>query len=402
MATVTTIHERRKKEPPSKRQRLDDRPYAAMETREPAGGTSLDVDIMILDYLAYEATAACFTIRSSKQDQPAKLLKSLHRHFAMTNDFVATFRDRHPDYTSDADLRFRLMLLQLVTLFTQRLTHNASTQTPAALARLRETNIARAREWIGTAERLPSAAFYPELYDGPAGFLSKADLERNRAQVLHSLSVPPELAETEEDAHYGTEACVSLLDILPHFMRVSAARVEMTSGSLNEAWMIMAAEFCLQAALEQYLVCGAAGTDVIDEAFAWGKRAVDEMTMHESPGADDEVNDMFTDAVHEEEVKEWAGVRDAYLSPLFYPETTHASKDLLGILQDAAAEHPVAAFDATILSYLQAMAQSISKPVLVQLECGQLDGMSKAETQDFLKGCDLNLSSFFTQPYGFK
>ncbi|KAK4556398.1 hypothetical protein LTR86_006542 [Recurvomyces mirabilis] len=419
MPSLTAKRAEMWQESASKRVKLDTTATTALETREVVEETSLEVDVMMLDYLAYQATAACLASRiSSKRHSNAP---SLHHNLTLTNNLLSHVRARHPTYTFDPDLRFRLMLLQFTTLFTQRLTSNRSTPSQTTLEQLRLANQTRARTWIGTAHRIPSSTYPTALYDNPHSFPTIDELDRNRAHVLHSLSIPAE-DEAYEDAHYGTEASLSLLDILPSFMRISAARCTMSESFLTETSMQMLAEFCLQAAIEQYLVFGAEGTDTVDEAFAWGYKESSPSRRHEDGSAEegeeeeeeeeeeqeDEVNDMFTDDRYETEVEGWAEIKAAYISQLFPRNITSAAsrnnaftgagpsaEDLTTILETAATNHPIADFETNILSYLEAMAQSIPEPVLVQLEHGQLDGMSKAETQEFIQSCGLAVSGLY-------
>ncbi|KAK1046769.1 hypothetical protein LTS16_005484 [Friedmanniomyces endolithicus] len=389
---------------PTKRIRLDDGTHAAIETRCADESTLLEVDILILDYLVYQSISACFASRRPRANLSPAV--SLAHNLSMTDTFLALFKHRHLHFTLDAELRFRLLLLKLAALFTQRLTRNPSTPSRASLQRLREVNHARARDWLSTVtnDRLPFTPIDPTML-----LPSPEYLDRNRAQVLHSLDLPAE-DEAYEDAYYGTADSVALLDLLPLFVQVSAARNAMMDPSgLTGAWMRMAAELMLQAVLEQYLVYGVRGTEVIEEAFAWGLLAADGQRMEVDGEEVDEVNDMFTDAVYETEVEGWADVKKAYLAEIIPPagETqAKSSKDahlvppsddgtnvtpdtfnFVSHLEKAAKKHPMAAFETKILGFLDALAQSIPEPVLVQLEKGQLDGMSKENTQEFLKNC---------------
>ncbi|KAK4540855.1 hypothetical protein LTR36_008797 [Oleoguttula mirabilis] len=410
-------------ERPVKRPRLA--AHAEIEERTADKETALEVDVMVLDYLAYQSTTACFDSRDSTNSTPV----TLGHNPAMTDAFLAIFKARHATYLFDAELCFRLQLLMLTTLFTQRLTRNPTTPPSPALKQLRATNKARALSWIGSAERMPSAAYDTTLFDDLSSFPGIEELERNRAHVLHKLDIPAE-DEAYEDAFYGTSSCVSLLDLLPLFMELSAARNTMSNSSASGQWMRMASEFMLQAGLEQYLVTGAQGSDAVDEAFAWG---YEEKAQHAGEGMEvdgqgthnkrmDEVNDMFEDAAYETEVNGWRQLKEHYLALLFPPSASRSSKDtysvpssddagegkhtqsadLVSHLEIAAAKHPIANFEATVIGFLGALLQSLAKPVLTQLEAGELDGMSKGETADFVRSCGLSTARFFDAPAGFK
>lgn len=59
-------------------------------------------------------------------------------------------------------------------------------------------------------------------------------------------------------------------------------------------------------------------------------------------------------------------------------------------LLQVAAEYPIVDFEAKIISYLTALSQSIDAPVLVQLEQGQLKGLSIEDTDEFKRKVGLN------------
>ncbi|KAI7418146.1 hypothetical protein KC336_g9778 [Hortaea werneckii] len=366
--------------------------------------STLEVDLFILDYITYQATNACL---SSRDLQPSTSF-SLSNNLAMSDSFLALFQARHPGCQLDAELHFRLLLLKLTALFTQRLTRNPTTPPTSALEELRQNNQDRAREWIASEERIPSHGYNIKPFDDASAFPSRDILERNRAHVLHGLNVPAE-DEAYEDAHYGTPSCLSLLDLLPLFMEVSAARQAMLAASvpeseLTEQWMQLACSFMLQACLEQYLVVGASGTDAIDEAFAWGQRP-----KGREEDANDEICDMFEDPIYETEVQGWANIKRQYLERILQPATKnswhesisvpssphdaqdgHRFIDLISRLESTATQHPIVRFESDVLGFLHALSESIERPVLVQLEAGQLDGMSTEETTEFIKSCGLS------------
>jgi len=189
----------------------------------------------------------------------------------------------------------------------------------------------------------------------------------------------------------------------------------------------------LQACLEQYLVVGADGVRVVDEAFAWGykvhktEKEEDDMEIDgehaETEVVDGEVNDMFGDPVYENEVEGWSGIKQQYLDLLFPPPAAKSEKDtysvpssegddaqaakassvdLVSHLEMTAAHHSISTFESTLLSFLAALSESVPKPVLVQLEAGKLDGMSEKQTAEFVRSCGLSVARFWETPVGFK
>lgn len=356
--------------------------------------TSLEVDHMILDYLLYQALDACFNEpHSSWNDQGS----SVERSLLQVDEFHALFKTRYPKYKLDGEITFRLELLQLVALFTQRLRRNSTTPTRASLQRLREKNAARARGWIEHAARIPTASFDIDLFDS-AFPIPHDELERNRSRVLDRIGLPSE-DEAHEGTFYGTKDSVSLLDLLPLFMKVSASCSNGLELTLGNPWMKLATDLMIQACLEQYLAFGASGTDAIDESFAWGYKTMagkEQEDVNTNVGQteehDEEYNIMFKDEDDMKEVAGWADFKREVLETLLFSE----ERDLLPHLMRVEAQHPYSDCDKNTTLFLQSLSKIIPKPVLVQLEEGQLDHMSKAETQEFMYSCGLDISTFLS------
>ena len=315
----------------------------------------------------------------------------------MSNAFLSIFKARHPSYKADPELNFRIKLLKLVTLFTQRLTQNPTTPPKVSLESLRASNLDRAWKWIKDSSNVPSSGFSVEGFDDQLPIPAE-ELERNRGLVLQELDIPAE-DEEKEEAFYGTSFCVSLLDILPLFIEVSASRNAMNASNLSEQWMNLAAELMLQACIEKYLAVGAQGTDAIDEAFAWGYEEP-RTNIHSS-----DVNDMFEDEEYATEVEGWSQIKRSYLERLFLSkealigiggsDNSTVARPIVSHLETIAAEFPIATFETSILTFLARLSMSIPKPLLVQLESGRLDGMNEEETQDFLKDCGVSMARPF-------
>lgn len=379
---------------PRKRRRLSKDATAAIRSRSAREDTLLEVDIMILDYVAHQAVNKGL---GSWQRHTEADPHSLERTLSMADSFLPIFKTHHPSHKPDAHLQFRVQLLRFTTLFTQRMKRGPTSPSLTELQNLRTTNKARAHAWIEEESRIPSLPFTTRIYDSELP-LSQAHLQRNRAFVLNDLGLVAGDEQSHQRAFYGTEACVSLLDILPLFMQLSAAWTALSDSNLTASWMSLACEFMLHACLEQYLVCGADGSDAIDEAFAWGHKS--EATGVNGDGENkaqthDEVNIMFEDEEDEQaEVQGWADERSKWLRQLFacdsngYCENREpdamSAPDLLSHLQMLARNHSIAKFHDTLLGFLAALGHSIPEPVLHQLENGQLEGMSKGETEKFL------------------
>lgn len=358
--------------------------------------TSLEVDHMILDYLSYQATNAVLANRRPTHAHGPVM----ERKIAMIDSFSEMFKAKHPQYTPDPELRFRLLLLKFTTLFCLRLVHSAIAPSSPALQQLRESNKSRAREWIGGIDAVPSLKYDMSRFETELP-LPLEDLERNRAHVLNTLKMPAE-DEAYDKAFYGTTASAALLDMLPSFMTVIAARNELNNSTLNKALMKLAGQFMLQACLEQYLVRGASGSDATDEAFAWGYKDTN-CTQEEEVGQIwlngnasfeplDETVRMFqhedvTDG-NVQESSDWIETKSAYIATLV--KESHGSADLVDHLERLAEEYPIDEFDSTMLGLLGSLADSLPAPVFVQLEQGSLGDMTPAETKSFLQSCGLD------------
>lgn len=412
---------------PAKRVKYDIEDHVALETRAADFHTALEVDLMMLDFLSYQTTTACLaeaarrtTPRgngpSSLSNLPKGPTKSSERNLSTFNTLYKLFTSSHEEYQLDAELRFRILLCKFVVLITTRFSSCHATPGETSLAQLRSRNQERARAWIGRPERLPSAAFDAGMAFDESLPTSQDQLMSNRAHVLHELNVAAEY-DQEDEGFYGTPSCVALLDVLPLFMQVSAAQNAMCGSNVTEFWMRLTGEFMLQACLEQYLICGANGTDAIDEAFAWGygdtseRMAGTASSSTVTKGKDEaELDTMFEDEVYETEIDGWTDVKKSFLHQLLPPSVRSSDlsadvvppdcndqsqpPDFASCLVTATSRHPVAVFERKLLAFLGALASSTPEPILLQLEKGQLDGMSEAETRDFLRDCGLDSTLF--------
>lgn len=125
---------------------------------------------------------------------------------------------------------------------------------------------------------------------------------------------------------------------------------------------------------------GASGSDAVDEAFAWGyKREA------EGAGQEDAVNTMFKDSEFAKEVEGWSTWKTGMLKGLL----RHGKEDVRTHLARLSEENTMKAFAEHVVKFLGALAQSIDEPVLLQLQKGQLKGMSEQDTRDFLESCGI-------------
>lgn len=345
--------------PTKKRHALSQEAHGITATRKSDDeGISLDVDLMILDYLLHDAIQACL-------NSPHAVDSAVRR----VDDFLALFKVRHSSYTPDPELHFRQLLSQLLILIVNR--HRRTSISPPldSLLSLRAENAARVRTWTQSSTR-PTAS-YTIFQLNESLPKDEVTVNTNRKNALDSLG----LDTTQE--FYGSEYSISLLDLLPLFMHVSALPVtKIYQSQINDIWMRLATEWILQACLEQYLVCGARGTECIDEAFAWG---------YQKDGAG-VVNAMFEDAEFKVEIEGWKEWKAKSLELLMaeVPE-----ERIQGRLEGLAEENSMKDFEKSIVKYLEALGKCIPEPMLVQLEKGKLEGMSEQATKNFLRECGI-------------
>ena len=251
---------------------------------------------------------------------------------SMVDSFLHSFQLRHPSAGVAMSLKLRLKLLRLTCLFTHRLSRCRSTPSREALEGLRLKNRKRAERFnqsltieatrtsrkrnrdgdlVSTSASTSAASVATNsaiMHSISSAFaqelpIPQESVERNRESVMKTLQVTvsvtspspsesPSLSlssssstspsaapsntsvPSKSTSFYGTPDSVSLLDLLPFFISLSAARAHLGPGAeqfvAQPRWMHLAAEWMLQAVLEQYRVFGAEGSGSVEESFAWG------------------------------------------------------------------------------------------------------------------------------------
>lgn len=186
-----------------------------------------------------------------------------------------------------------------------------------------------------------------------------------------------------------------LLDLIPIFISLTARRGANDQHWRNTAaWMELAAEMMLQAALEQYRSCGKGGIEALLEAFAWGVEGMTEYAGEEQDSQGDPVdleddsaiNLVFLnehESIDAEEVSPtWAEMRKQYLEYFLPPDAVlddeeRAPQSSIAEasawqaqehFEDLANRHPIAVFERNMLGFLDALCESYERPVLFQLE----------------------------------
>lgn len=204
-------------------------------------------------------------------------------------------------------------------------------------------------------------------------------LAENYHTMLLQLKIPPGNQIRDRDK------IISLLDIIPEFMALCAIAAPILSDEMS---MELAAQFMMQACLEQYHIFGNLSPEIINEAFAWGPKGIDDAISETNsskrqitlPHADPEVH--FTssaDAINN--VSIWWKKRAEYMDRL-RPESGVSHHIHLQNLSNA---FPIFQFEGMIIDFLTHLIEKLEVPVLLQLERGQLGELSRTETENLKK-----------------
>jgi hypothetical protein len=178
------------------------------------------------------------------------------------------------------------------------------------------------------------------------------------------------------------------------FFTISARIASFIDQGISETWAELAAQFMVQAALELCLTPQGAGEgrSPLTLAFAWGWiPSVFWKKYHESTNEGDTdpevmINEMFQDEVGQErkEKQMWQETRLRYLS-LF--DVSHCNEpresSLRTRLKTIAKVHPLHAFEEKVVVFLEEMWKFCRKPLLVQIEEGEVEGLTNHEFEEF-------------------
>lgn len=188
---------------------------------------------------------------------------------------------------------------------------------------------------------------------------------------------------------------ISWFDMMPDFLVLSARISASLDQKVSRQWMDLAALFMFHAALEQYVhkMNEALDLSELDAAFAWGWVDDDPRPLTERNGvlngvesSDDEdlneINEIFRSADQDAEIEGWQAIRLRYKARFL----AIGNKRWEEHLDELTKEFPVRRFGTTLLEYLDNLFAQIQKrPVLVQLEDGELHGLSKSKTANLLQ-----------------
>lgn len=216
-------------------------------------------------------------------------------------DFLKIFRTIHAGYRGSKELRFRLRHLRFAAMYTRRMVASETTPSKTALQKLSDQRRNQAITFRCVEQNLASL---------PLIDLNENHAPRHKGPIKQQQSLRSRTRPDLSPSHgTSTPPPTSLLDSLPSFMALSAVFQTTTNQTtITDTWMRLAAGFMAQAVVEQYLVYGSTGDEVLQEAFAWGFDA--ECTAEE--GSDEwEINAMFWG--EDQVVPRWEEIRDAHM-----------------------------------------------------------------------------------------
>lgn len=223
------------------------------------------------------------------------------------------FRSMHPGHHGNADLQFRLRLLRFTSLSASRFGSFHSVPTISTLQDMRKRQCYRAKishSYNSFPDDLNTTSV-ADSFLSPKSEFHTHDYKRNHEQQL------------DPDVASGTVSSMSqdlpsLLDTLPDFMAISAAQIMLQATNITDVWMRLAAGYMSHAVVEQILVYGVPGLEVLRQAFAWG---FDE-NSNAVEGSDElQINAMF---LGENGVVEgWDDIKDAHIRAV----STRTKKD---------------------------------------------------------------------------
>jgi hypothetical protein len=356
---------------------------------------ALDVDEMILEYLLYNTTKAhLHELRS--RERPGCGTESPPTLLQVFDQFLKQFKLNHPDYDFSPDTEFSIKLLQFVLLFKYRISpEELSPSLQDQLKRLSKQNSAIRMKWWDTRHATDRQSSREDsVLDSWRNFLTTTASAGKEEQT----ALPGNL-------HSGAAKFIPLLELLPHFLDLSANMAANLGQDVTQQWMELAAEFMLQSAWENHVHLDAESDgESLKVAFGWGRWAQEEeldgIATSADAGGEAKAVEVCVDAMFStgdgssgraagQEIPEWTDVKLEYLSAFgTLPDGEEATEQAqiwqVKRLREIAERFPKEVFDGKIVDYLGGLWKLGKKPLLVQIEEGKIDGLTKEEFEEFM------------------
>ncbi|KAF2868915.1 hypothetical protein BDV95DRAFT_498897 [Massariosphaeria phaeospora] len=337
----------------------------------------LDVDLTILDFLAYKANDLVFEWRSSSNPYQSDLPSALVTMCAEWRTFV---QSKHQGRRLNIQAGFRSRLLQFVLLFSHRLNHDKTWTTKESLDEIRAQNEKRGSYWRQNTSHAPALR---QPFDASNEFPLSGDvLAANRHGLASALDMPHDRRRWVTDL----ESTPPLHCLLSLFIELTAARVSLGDWVPTPDWFDLAGQFMLQAVTEEYLRNGASGEETFNTIFAFGCPGID---RRPDDGSDVQaMRHLFcTEGDPREQVHGWSKMKRQFINELLPRDESPAS--FLKAMTHAQDRFPYAEFEQSMLSFLKYLHDGLVKPDLVQVEEGRInihgDDLPEADTREMIR-----------------
>ncbi|ORY09766.1 hypothetical protein BCR34DRAFT_602623 [Clohesyomyces aquaticus] len=334
--------------------------FALTREMETTDDDQFDVDLTILDFLAYKATDAVFQWRASSNPHQSDLPSAL---VTTTAEWRSLLEHKYPGHQLDDQTAFRSRLLQFVLVFTHRLNHDETWTTPQSLSEVRAQNRDRFVYWKQNTSHSPALRQpFDTFHEFP---LSDGALAQNRHEFASTLGMSHERRRWVTDLH-GTPP---LSCLLPLFIELTAARSSVGDFVPLPEWFQLTAQFMLQAVLEEYLRNGASGEDEFNTIFAFGCPG----TMGDFDDAEDikAMRQLFCkDGNPMEHIHGWSKWKRQCINELL-PQPG-SSTTFVEAMENAQNRFPYSEFERDLIGFLQYLHEGLTKPDLVQVEEGRI------------------------------
>ncbi|KAF1956581.1 hypothetical protein CC80DRAFT_61017 [Byssothecium circinans] len=347
-----------------RRRQSESEPFAGLFTltrqMEAEEEDQFDVDITIMDFLAYKAIDLIFEWRSNSNPYTSDLPSALA---TMTAEFRTFLKHKHSGRRLNSQAAFRSRLLQFSLLFSHRLNHDQTWTTEESLNSVRALNRKRGTFWRSHTAHAPALG---QPFDPSSEFpLADGALAENRNDLACSLGQQADQRRWVTDL----EGTPSLHCLLALFIELTAARVELGDWEPSDGWMDLAGQFMLQAVIEEYLFNGAYGEEPFNTIFAFGCPSTPRTP---EDGTDIQAMRMLfcAEGNPREQIAGWSDIKQRYINELLPKQGQPTS--YLRSIEGARDRFAYNEFEANLLSFLKHLHEGLAKPDLIQVEEGRI------------------------------
>ncbi|KAL8928410.1 MAG: hypothetical protein Q9172_000896 [Xanthocarpia lactea] len=161
---------------------------------------------------------------------------------------------------------------------------------------------------------------------------------------------------------------MSLERTLPMFLALSAAQNELQGSTITEIWMMLAAGYMAQSYMEQVIEYQNRRPGLLEDAFHWGYDA-------DCRAEEASISKMFD--TDESLTRLWESIKEEHIEALRPPNKTLLGDHLNSMAYGALS---IVAFKDKVSEFLTGLLSAHTAPLLIQLEMGKVDGLSRKAT----------------------